>query len=67
MIRTKALRIEQNGRVFYLMSLSAGVLVRNTAVDPWDPSDKDTKGYQRLPSLPRVKLESGSAPSSESH
>lgn len=56
MLSTKATRVIQNGRVFYVVALRAADLVHLTKVDVWDPEDESgTKGYQRAPSRRRKK------------
>lgn len=53
-MNTKAIRFEQNGRVFYSVVLPASEAVRLTQVDIWDP-DNPNAGYQRAPSEARKR------------
>ncbi len=54
MFTTKAIRFEQNGRVFYTTAIPANKLVELTKVDVWDP-EKPKQGYQRAPSEARKR------------
>jgi len=55
-LKAKAIRILQNGRTFYVLSLTASQLVKNTKVDVWDPSGPEGRqGYQRAPSRSRKR------------
>lgn len=56
MYSTKAFRMLQNGRVFYVAVIPAGTLVDIARVDVWDPDDpRGMTGYQRAPSLNRKR------------
>lgn len=54
MFKTKAIRFEQNGRVFYVAAVPAGVLIEVAKVDEWRPDQPET-GYQRSPSDSRKR------------
>ena len=48
--KIKTMRVEQNGRVFYVSAVSAAELLEVTAVDVWS---NEGEGYQRAPSQSR--------------
>jgi DGQHR domain-containing protein len=50
--RTRAIRIEQNNRVFYLAAVPAAQLLGVARVDVWHSGEEDP-GYQRAPSQTR--------------
>lgn len=56
-LRVRAIRFEQNGRVFYETVMLAGELIRRTQVDIWRPAagDAEENGYQREPSAGRLR------------
>jgi len=54
MFTTKAIQIEQNGRIFYVAAIPAGQLVEMSKVDEWKPDDP-MLGYQRAPSMARKR------------
>jgi DGQHR domain-containing protein len=56
MYSTKALRMVQNGRVFYVAVIPAGTLVDIAKVDAWNPDDpRGMSGYQRAPNMSRKR------------
>jgi DGQHR domain-containing protein len=54
MYTTNAIRITQNGRVFYIAAIPAKKLVELTKVDEWNPNSP-REGYQRAPSMSRKR------------
>jgi DGQHR domain-containing protein len=54
MLCVKAIRFEQNGRVFYITAIPAGELIKVAQVDVWS-SDNPNMGYQRAPSQARKR------------
>ena len=51
-----AIRLEQNGRVFYCTAIPAGEVIRRSIVDTWSAdAPADEAGYQREPSRARLR------------
>ena len=56
MEKYQAIRIEQNGRIFYMTAIPAAELLEMTRVDEWrETDDGDHEGYQRAPSKYRKR------------
>lgn len=55
-LKVRAIRFEQNRRVFYIAVMSAGEAIARSAVDVWDADvSPDVAGYQRAPSTARLR------------
>jgi DGQHR domain-containing protein len=54
MLKTPAIRFEQNGRIFYTAAIPAKKLVELSKVDAWE-SNQDVPGYQRAPKESRKR------------
>jgi DGQHR domain-containing protein len=55
-LRARAIRFEQNGRVFYTTVLPAREWLKRGEVDHWrDDVPEDERGYQRLPTPARLR------------
>jgi DGQHR domain-containing protein len=52
----RAIRFEQNGRVFYTAAMNVADLIDVSAVDEWKfDEEEDARGYQRSLQMPRVR------------
>jgi DGQHR domain-containing protein len=55
-LRVRAIRFEQNGRVFYSAVIPAGEAIARSRVDVWSADvDPDEAGYQRAPMKSRLR------------
>lgn len=54
-LRVPAIRIRQNGKIFYVAAVPAATLLEIAKVDIWHSGESDP-GYQRAPALKRKKL-----------
>ena len=55
-LRARAIRFDQNGRIFYTVVLPASKLIERAKVDTWDADSPENEvGYQRAPMASRLR------------